>query len=136
MSRGIRNNNPGNIRLSRTEYLGEVRPSGDKEFKQFISAAWGYRALFVLLHTYSLKHGLRTIEEMIGRYAPPSENDTVRYVSFVSYRAGIRPDKPLNTLCGTDMKPIAAAISRMENGIEADPDALEQGWQLFMKHRP
>lgn len=44
MSRGLRNNNPGNIRQSNTRYLGEVRPSQDAAFKQFETAAWGIAA--------------------------------------------------------------------------------------------
>lgn len=37
MSRGLRNNNPGNIRNSSTVWIGEVTPSNDKSFKQFKS---------------------------------------------------------------------------------------------------
>lgn len=46
MSRGLKNHNPGNIRQSATKYIGEVRPSQDKSFKQFSSMAYGYRAMF------------------------------------------------------------------------------------------
>ena len=73
MSRGLANNNPGNIRRSKVRYKGEVQPSRDPSFKQFESLAWGYRAVFMLLHTYRVRHGLRTIREMISRWAPPSE---------------------------------------------------------------
>ena len=69
MSRGLKNCNPGNIRRSRGRYKGEVVPSRDPAFKQFESLAWGYRAIFVLLHTYRTRHGLRTIAEMIARWA-------------------------------------------------------------------
>jgi len=72
MSRGLKNCNAGNIRRSRGRYKGEVVPSRDPAFKQFESLAWGYRAIFVLLHTYRTRHGLRTIAEMIARWAPPS----------------------------------------------------------------
>ena len=56
----MRNRNPGNIRRSATKYLGEVAPSRDAAFKQFETMAWGYRAMFVLLDSYSRK-GYRTI---------------------------------------------------------------------------
>ena len=75
MSRGLNNRNPGNIRRSTTKYLGEVAPSRDAVFKQFETMAWGYRAMFVLLDSYSRK-GYRTIRQMISRYAPPVENHT------------------------------------------------------------
>ena len=53
MSRGLRNNNPGNIRRDRDKWQGEIVPSQDQSFKQFSSMAYGYRALikFCLLYT-------------------------------------------------------------------------------------
>ena len=87
MSRGLSNRNPGNIRQSAVRYKGEVRPSRDPAFKQFESMPWGYRAIFVLLDTYRIRHGLDTIRGMISRWAPPSENRTEIYI-----RAVPRPD--------------------------------------------
>lgn len=80
MSRGLSNRNPGNIRQSAVRYKGEVRPSRDPAFKQFESMPWGYRAIFVLLDTYRIRHGLDTIRGMISRWAPPSENRTEIYI--------------------------------------------------------
>ena len=79
----MRNRNPGNIRRSATKYLGEVAPSRDAAFKQFETMAWGYRAMFVLLDSYSRK-GYRTIRQMISRYAPPIENHTENYIRCVA----------------------------------------------------
>ena len=45
---------------------------------------WGYRAMFVLLHTYRVRHGCRTLREMISRYAPPMENHTENYIRAVA----------------------------------------------------
>ena len=69
MSRGLSNRNPGNIRQSAVRYKGEVRPSRDPAFKQFESMPWGYRAIFILLDTYRIRHGLETIRGMISRWA-------------------------------------------------------------------
>ncbi|WP_064975053.1 structural protein P5 [Alistipes provencensis] len=131
MSRGLSNCNPGNIRQSGVRYKGEVRPSRDPAFKQFESLAWGYRAVFMLLHTYRVRHGLRTIREMISRWAPPSENHTEAYIRAVSADTGIGPDEVLDTLDPAVMVPVAAAISRVENGATADPDEIRRGWKLF-----
>ena len=60
--RGLRNCNPGNIRQNSIVYLGEIQPSKDGAFKQFKSMEYGYRAMFVVLHTYARKRGLDTIE--------------------------------------------------------------------------
>ena len=92
MSRGLSNCNPGNIRQSKVRYKGEVQPSRDPAFKQFESLAWGYRAVFVLLHTYRVRHGLRTVRGMISRWAPPVENHTEAYIRAVAADTGIAPD--------------------------------------------
>jgi len=126
MARGLNNRNPGNIRQSKGRYKGEVRPSRDPAFKQFETMA-----IFVLLHTYRTRHGLRTIAAMIARWAPPSENKTELYIRTVSRRSGIPADRPLDTRDRRTMIPIAAAISFVENGTTADMHDVEKGWELF-----
>ena len=134
MSRGLRNNNPGNIRKSNVTYLGE-RPSSDPAFKQFKTMALGYRAMFVLLHTYRLKHGLRTLRAMIGRYAPPVENDTTAYVDAIARWSTVSPDSSITTTNRDVMVPIVAAMSRVENGTPADMAQVEAGWKLFIESK-
>lgn len=131
MSRGLSNRNPGNIRQSAVRYKGEVRPSRDPAFKQFESMPWGYRAIFVLLDTYRIRHGLETIRDMISRWAPPSENHTEIYIRAVADAVGIADDRPVDTRDRTTMLRMAAAISRVENGTAADMDDVELGWELF-----
>mgnify|MGYP000049700038 FL=1 len=135
MARGLRNFNPGNIRQSKTKYLGEVRPSRDVAFKQFETMAWGYRAMFVLLHTYS-RNGYRTLRQMITRYAPPIENHTESYIAHVSRWAEVFPDAPLDTLDPAVMISVVGAMSRMENGVPAVDSDVREGWRLFMQHKP
>ncbi|MEG1863893.1 MAG: structural protein P5 [Alistipes sp.] len=132
MSRGLSNCNPGNIRRSKVRYKGEVHPSRDPAFKQFSSLAWGYRAIFKLLDTYRIRYGIDTIETMIARWAPPSENHTQGYIRAVSDQAGISADQRLDTHDRHTMIPIAAAISRVENGTPADRAEIARGWELFM----
>ena len=76
LPRGLRNNNPGNIRRNSDVFQGEVNPSRDKEFKQFKSVAHGYRAVFKILSNYYRVYKLTTIRKMIGRWAPENENNT------------------------------------------------------------
>ena len=130
MSRGIANNNPGNIRRSRVRYRGECHPSTDASFKQFESMAWGYRAMFVLLDTYRKRYGLSTLRDMIMRYAPPEENHTALYIDAVCDVTGIAPDERLNTRCREDMVPVVAAMSRVENGAAANLREVERGFDL------
>lgn len=83
-ARGLRNNNPGNIRLSATtQWQGEVRPSRDRSFCQFKTMAHGYRALIKLLQNYRKLNGCRTISDFINRWAPPTENNTSGYINRV-----------------------------------------------------
>ena len=131
MSRGIKNCNPGNIRQSKIRYDGERLPSRDSKFKEFESMAYGYRAMFVLLDTYSRRYGLCTIRQMLNRYAPPSENFTEGYIRFVSEMTGIAPDELLNSRAARDMVPVVAAMSQIENGVPAVMDDVHRGWELF-----
>lgn len=133
MSRGLRNCNPGNIRQSRSNFKGEVRPSRDSAFKQFESMAYGYRAMFVLLNSYHKRYGLTTIREMISRWAPPSENFTEGYIRFVSERTGISADAQVDSRSERDMVPIVAAMSEIENGVKAVMNDVYEGWRLFSK---
>lgn len=132
MSRGLANNNPGNIRRSKVRYRGEVRPSRDPEFRQFETPAWGYRAIFVLLDTYRRRYGLDTLRGMITRWAPPVENRTDAYIRAVADDTGLDPDERLDTRDRRTMVPVAAAISRVENGVKADCAEVERGWELFV----
>ena len=132
MSRGLRNNNPGNIRRSKVCYKGEVRPSRDPEFKEFSTMAYGYRAMFVLLDTYRSRYGLTTIRQMLNRYAPPTENFTEGYVRLVSDYSGVMPDEVVDTRAEMDMIPIVSAMSKIENGVAANRADVERGWALFI----
>lgn len=130
--RGLRNLNPGNIRRSKTRYKGEKSDSTDAAFKQFESLEWGYRAIFMLLHTYRVRGYGDTIAKMIARYAPPSENNTEAYISRLCQETDIPRDMPLDTLNPEQMIPIVCAISAVENGVDADVDVVTKGWELFM----
>ena len=132
MSRGLRNCNPGNIRQSRSTFLGEVRPSRDASFKEFESMAYGYRAMFVLLDSYRRRYGLSNIRAMISRWAPPIENHTEAYIRAVAERSGVAEDETLDTRSERDMIPVVMAMSEVENGVRAVREDVERGWELFV----
>lgn len=132
-SRGLRNNNPGNIRKNGIVYQGEVVPSKDEAFKQFTTMAYGYRAMFVVLHTYQRKYGINTIADMIIRYAPSVENHTTVYIDAVSEWSGVPATSHITTTNRDVMIPIVAAMSRVENGTPAVMKDVEAGWKLFIE---
>ncbi|PXV63873.1 hypothetical protein CLV62_112123 [Dysgonomonas alginatilytica] len=129
MSRGLRNCNPGNIRINNDKFQGEIIPSQDKSFKQFRTMAYGYRSMFVVLDTYR-KQGLNTIEKIIGRWAPPNENNTQAYIDSVAKWSGVDKNKVLTNYDGDDYIDIVAAMSRMENGVEAVMGDVVAGFEL------
>lgn len=131
LPRGLRNNNPGNIRINGDLFQGEVRPSKDKSFKQFETMAYGYRAMFVILRNYIRNYKLDTIRKMISRWAPPKENHTEAYVKAVSDYAGIPADDPINVNDREQMIRIVAGMSKVENGREADMPDVITGWILL-----
>ena len=135
MSRALRNNNPGNIRLSSTRFKGEVVPSADNAFKQFTAVEYGYRAMFVVLDTYARRYGLTTIREMIARYAPPTENFTDGYIRFVERRTGIGADERIDSRNPRDMVPIVAAMAEIEGGAKPTIADIHRGWNLFAHDR-
>ena len=131
LPRGLRNNNPGNIRINNDLFQGEIRPSKDKSFKQFDSMAHGYRAIFKILRSYCKNYHLNTIRKMITRWAPPKENHTEKYIKVVSDYAGIPADDPINVNNREQMIRIVAGMSRMENGRDADMSDVIAVWNLL-----
>lgn len=136
LPRGLRNCNPCNIRISKTKYLGEITPSQDRAFKQFKSMDWGYRAVFVLLHHYYHKRGLKTIRQIISRYAPPVENNTESYIKAVASAVFLSPDDIVPMEERETMILIVSAMSKVENGTPAVITDVIAGWELFRKHKP
>ena len=116
LPRGLRNNNPLNIRHSSDRWQGKAKTQTDPAFVQFVSMAYGYRAAFVLLRTYRMKYGYNTLRKIIARWAPPSENNTERYLANVSKWSGLDPDKPIAGHDANTYIAIVKAMTRMENG--------------------
>lgn len=130
LPRGLRNNNPLNIRKNSDVFQGEVVPSRDTAFKQFKSMAHGYRAGFKILSNYYRIYKLTTIRKMISRWAPENENNTSAYVSLVSSYAGIGPDD-LISFDHEQMIQIVAGMSKVENGREAVMSDVIDGWNML-----
>jgi hypothetical protein len=123
--RGIRNNNPGNIRYNKAnpiKWLGLDTPPSDGAFCRFVYAKYGIRALAKLLLNYQDKYGLDTIRKIINRYAPDIENDTEAYVKYVSNDMGIGADVVISVYTPSIMEKLIKAIIKFENGIQPYSD--------------
>ena len=126
MTRGERNNNPGNIRKSAIEWKGEVS-GDDKAFETFNTPEEGIRALAVLLKNYYKKHGLKTVRKIINRYAPANENDTDAYIDAVCKDMEVMADQIL-VLSDTVLFNFVTAIIRHENGrIIYNTETIKKG---------
>lgn len=129
--RGLRNNNPLNIRHNADTFQGEIK-GNDKSFKTFSSMSYGYRAAFVTLATY-FSRGWNTIEKIISRWAPPIENNTESYIENVEKHSGVPRNKELTSADGAEYILIVAAMSFVENGRNADISELRAGFNLQSK---
>ncbi len=123
LPRGIRNYNPGNLRRSADPWQGRAAEQTDPEFFQFASAKWGIRALARTLIAYQDRVGLTTIKQMIGRWAPPNENDTGAYVRAVAASVGIGPGDKIDVHDYAVLHPLTLAIIRHENSQQPYTDA-------------
>lgn len=125
--RGIRNNNAGNIRGSDLfTWKGEIGRD-DKDFVIFDTPENGLRALARTLRTYRNNHGINTIEGIIHRYAPPSENITSSYAEHAASALGLPLDA---TLSESDYPDLMRVIIKHENGMQPYTDAqIMEGFQ-------
>ena len=156
--RGIRNNNPLNIRRSGDKWQGQINattpnpsfpegkgtitenissPRGGREgvFCQFSTMEYGWRAAFVILcKTYYNKYKLRTIRDIVSRWAPAKENNTAAYIRHVSDYTGIGPDRVLSSPqeCPTDWLLIGYAMAVVENGKALPAVPMLKGFSLAL----
>ena len=84
-TRGMRNNNPFNIVYSKfNSWKGKLSPSaGENKFERFLTLDYGLRAGFLLIRNGYIQKGYRTVEEILNRFAPKSENDVHSYLMYV-----------------------------------------------------
>lgn len=113
--RGIRNNNPGNIRYGDFAKRHGATGADAGGFAIFPSMAKGEAAAQALLGGY-MNRGDNTIRKIVSRWAPSSENDTNAYINAVSRMTGLSPD---GTLSAANIPAISQAMFRQENGSKA-----------------
>lgn len=127
--RGIRNNNPLNIRIGNS-WLGEVPNPSDSDFEQFVNVVYGLRAAFCILRRYIRRYHRDTISKIIHAWAPANENNTALYISKVAERVGISPD---TTICYEDaetMYSLVQAMAMQECGQRVSEDSIEKAYKL------
>lgn len=125
-SRGIRNNNPGNIDYNKNnQWRGQIgieTSAINPRFAKFDKPENGIRALAKLLLNYQRLHKLNTVREIINRWAPPVENVTSAYVAACARALGVAADEVINLSDRRLLKLLTVAIIRHENGSQPYSD--------------
>lgn len=114
-ARGIRLNNPGNIRKSATKWQGLADEQLDPDFCTFKSPQFGIRAMCRVILSYNGR-GISTVRGIINTWAPPVENDTDSYVNDVAHKCQVSADDILDVDSSDVMRPLLKAIIFHENG--------------------
>ena len=120
--RGVRNNNPGNIKVTAIHWEGER--SVENGFCVFDNPYYGIRAMVKILMTYKKKHQIETIEEIINRW---SATDQEEYIKFVSKHTGTDPQMYIDLEDPINLQDIVYAMIWFENGFE--PYTLGMVWR-------
>ncbi len=130
VSRGIRNNNPLNIRIGNT-WLGEVPNPTDSEFEQFVSVQYGLRAAFYILRRYIRRYGRNTIRKIVTAWAPASDhNNTQAYIDRVVKMTGLSADDEIRYEDSVTMCELVAAMAVVENGKAIPMADIIKGYNL------
>lgn len=127
--RGVRNNNPLNIRVGNT-WLGEVPNPTDSDFEQFVNIKYGLRAAFCILRRYIRRYQRNTITKIVHSWAPSSENDCAAYIKVVAHRSGIDPDALIDYADIVTMCKLVQAMAFVECGRELDLKIIEESYKI------
>ncbi len=119
--RGIRNNNPGNVMRGSDTWQGEVQ-GNDPRYASFATPEAGIRAMGKTLINYQDKHGINTVEGVVSRWAPATENNTAAYVATVAKEMGVKPDANLDLHDPATLNKLTRAMIRVENGKQPYTD--------------
>lgn len=127
--RGIRNNNPLNIRIGNT-WLGERANPTDPSFEQFVTMEYGLRAGFVLLRRYIRHYHRTTIREIVFAWAPASENDSEKYACTVASMIHRNIDEQLAFEDEETMMQLVDAMVRVECGEGVPMEKIRKAYHM------
>ena len=133
--RGIRNNNPLNIRKG-SNWKGERPVQTDKAFEEFQTMQYGIRAGFVILRKYitgynGITQKFNTIEKIVRRWAPPTENATQKYIDFVAKDMGISPSRTIAFSNKSLMVDLVYAMIFVECGQRVGKEIISSAYDML-----
>lgn len=127
--RGVRNNNPLNIRIGNT-WLGEVPNPTDSEFEQFVSLTYGLRAGFCILRRYINRYQRNTIEKIISTWAPANENNTSLYIGYVCHKLDIERNVVLEYSDTETMVKLVQAMAKFESACDLKTEDILKAYKI------
>ena len=128
-TRGLRNNNPGNLRVTADKWEGMTGDDG--AFVTFKSVEYGARAMLKLIINYKKKYGLDTLSKIIHRYAPINENNTSAYIDSVVKATNINVNQVLDFNSQDTLVKIAQAMCHVETGTQLPINIFHSGFLLL-----
>lgn len=134
-TRGIRNNNPLNIRHG-SNWKGLRKPQTDKAFCQFESMEFGIRAGLKLIRNYitgwnGTRAKICSVNAIISRWAPPSENNTQNYIRFVCQKSGLHPLQVLSPQDKNSIFALVKAMCQIESLYVLPRETFNSAWSLM-----
>ena len=132
LPRGLRNNNPLNIRISGTPWQGKVSPNTDGAFEQFTCLEFGVRAALVNIRTYIKRDRINTVQAIISRWAPGSDGNNVKaYVEVVCNHSGLTATERLQYNDKNKLCRLVWAMAFVECGQDISFGRVENAWALI-----
>ena len=133
LARGLRNCNPLNIRrVAGTKWKGQSALQTDASFVCFNAMEWGIRAAFCILRTYARRYQCLSPADIVGRWAPPHQNDTDAYIRSVCSWTGFGGRQHLTE---ADWPRLVQAMARQESGTTLSEEIINKGFKLY-KNQP
>ena len=129
--RGIRNNNPLNIRIG-CKWKYEKPVNTDGVFEQFTQMRYGCRAAFLLLKRYIQTYHRNNVKEIISRWAPSNENNTELYIKRVCLYMKILPTTSIRFEDKDTMYSLFQAMAMVECGQKIDIDVVMRGYYMAL----
>ncbi|KPA87285.1 hypothetical protein PF66_06195 [Pseudomonas asplenii] len=128
-TRGIRNNNPGNLNFVGQAGASLERPGG--RFAKFQTMEEGLGALVKQLRRYAAR-GIKSIRDIVNTYAPASDgNDTGAYMRALSKALGIGIDDQVDLSNNAQVAALVRGITAHENkGYQLTDDQVNAGVRL------
>lgn len=130
--RGIRNNNPLNLRRTKTLWIGLCTEQRDPEFCQFTCMVYGILAAIKNARSIIAKHHPCTLAKLIETWAPSSDgNNTKAYIDRVCKLTGLQPNTVLYRNGKEQLITVLKAMTIVENGQGLPANSFDNAYSML-----